>query len=317
MTYARSGRYLVPLDSAPAVAYFRDSLYVAYSPAGRLLPRVHGVRVSAPPEVTELFDTLGEPAVPAILLLDYEQSDRAQTIAFLFRDDTPQPSEIVKVRRGSSSLRAEAAVHERLQMMLPPELRGTVPRVLDYRERDDLEILKLSTVSGRSAYVDLQNRVRPSRYVDAHFDAAAQWLAKFHDATAATHGDFWARNLLLNESGGVGVVDWELFTTDAPPTLDLFHFPLTYGLNYPWTRYRRLPPEQAFAKTFLESNRVSQAVRRYLQTYAAARGMAWTTMAPRFRAFLSEPSPRPGTRNLPWPALAATFNRANESVFSG
>jgi hypothetical protein len=301
--YARSGRYLVPLDSAPAVAYFRNALYVAYSPAGRLWMRPLRPHRDTP-EVTEFFDTLGEPAVPAILLLDYAGSDRAQTIAFLFRDGASQPSEIVKVRRGSS-LRAESDVHERLQVMLPPELRATVPRVLDYRERDGVEVLKLSTVAGRSVYVDLQNRLAPSRYVDAHFDAAAKWLAKFHDATAATHGDFWARNLLLNESGEAGVVDWERFATDAPPTLDLFHFPLTYGQSYPWTRYRRLPPEQAFAKTFLESNHVSQAVRRYLQTYASARGMAWATLAPRFRSFLPERS------------LTAMFDRAKESVFSG
>jgi hypothetical protein len=317
--YARSGRYLVSLDSPAAVTYFRDSLYVAYSPAGRLLsrvPRVRGTRVEAPPEVTEFFDTLGEPPVPSILLLDYAKSNRAQTIAFLFRDDAPQPSEIVKVRHGSS-LRAEAAVYERLQVMLPPELRATVPRLLDYREDDGAEVLKLSTVPGRSAYVDMQNRLAPSRFVDTHFDAAASWLAKFHDATAATHGDFWARNLLIDESGRAGVVDWELFTTEEPPGRDLFHFPLTYGLSYPWTRYRRLPTEQAFAKTFLESNRLSRAVRRYLQTYAVARGMAWTTMAPQFRSFLAAQAHPPGTAKLPWRTLATMFDRSAESVFSG
>jgi hypothetical protein len=337
--YARAGRYLVPLESRAAARYFRTSLRVAYSPVGRLLaplPRYDAKLDDVPAEVPALFDAINEPVVPAILLLDYASAGRGRTVAFLFRDQSPLPSAIVKVRQspsGGASLRAEADAHVRLHALLPRELRATVPHVLRFDERADAEVLMLSTVPGRSAYLDMQNSLWPSRYVDAHFDAASRWLSAFHDVTSgASHGDFWARNLLIDESGRAGVVDWELFAHDASPLFDLFHFPLTYGLNWPWTRYRQLPPEAAFVKTFLASNRVSRAVRRYLQTYATERGLTMPYLQEAFRTFLLQiPLPTgeggaqrrgsgqapPGTAHLPWPALAAQFNRASESVFSG
>lgn len=327
MRYARSGRYLVPLDSKAAVKYFTNGLRVSHSRSGRLfssLPRFESKEDDLPEEVSSLFATIGEPVVPAILLRDYADAGRGRTIAFLFRHESPLPSAIVKVRSlpsGGTSLRAEADAHERLQSALPPKLRTTVPEVLRFSSQKDAEVLTLSTVAGRSAFLDVQNTLRPSRFVDLHFDAAGAWLAAFHDAAAdASHGDFWARNLLIDEAGRAGVVDWELFSRNASPLFDLFHFPLTYGLNWPWTRYQQLPPEPAFAKTFLASNRVSQAVRRYLRTYAAARGLTMTELHEAFRMFLAgklTTTPAPGTAKLPWQSLATMFDRASESVFSG
>lgn len=44
------------------------------------------------------------------------------------------------------------------------------------------------------------------------------------------HGDFWARNLLLDpDDGPSAVVDWEAFRTNASPLDDLFDFALSYG----------------------------------------------------------------------------------------
>jgi hypothetical protein len=339
--FARVGRFLVQLDSPPAVHYFNDALRIPYSLAGRLLAALPGPGLHArdrqdvdgvPAEVGEFFATLGIEPVPCVLLVDYAAIDRARTIGFLFRDAAPLPSAVVKLRRlpsGGTSLAHEADAHRRLHAAIPEAMRATVPAVIESTTRADVEVLMLSTLPGRSAYRDLQTSLRPSRFVDAHFDGAARWLAGFHEATrsgdlSASHGDFWARNLLLSDDGRVGVVDWELFALAESPFFDLFHFPLTYGLSYPWIRYQRLAPEKAFAKTFLETNGVSRAVRRYLKTYAAMRQISPQRLEEAFRRFLATrgtmrdaPPADRGTASLPWTTLEAQYSRANASVFSG
>lgn len=105
----------------------------------------------------------------------------------------------------------------------------------------------------------------------------------------AAHGDFWARNLILTPSGGqarVGVVDWERFTPRGSILSDLFHFPLTYGLNYPWRGYRRSPPEEAFRRTFLDPSPVSRGVREYLGVYGRRLGLEGRTLEGLFRLYL-------------------------------
>lgn len=90
---------------------------------------------------------------------------------------------------------------------------------------------------------------------------------------SAIHGDFWPRNLLLGSAPLPNVVDWEHYRRRGNPASDLFHFPLTYGLNHGWVRYRRRPPLEAFRRTFLDRNRVSRAVRDYLSRYGRIRGI--------------------------------------------
>ena len=113
----------------------------------------------------------------------------------------------------------------------------------------------------------------------------------------ASHGDFWAQNLLMNDGGEVGVVDWERFDAVGSPFEDIFHFPLTYGLNFRWRR--GATKEEKFRKTFLERNRVSTAVRDYLRRFRAT--------PQQFRTFLEARDP----------AFAEVFRRAGASVFSG
>ena len=110
---------------------------------------------------------------------------------------------------------------------------------------------------------------------------------------ASSHGDFWARNVLVDVHPGhtsdaalTGVVDWECFREEAPPFEDLFHFPLTYGLNYPWSRYGRTSPDTAFGQTFLEDNHVSREVRRYFHRYCALGGLDPQRLGALFRLFL-------------------------------
>lgn len=90
---------------------------------------------------------------------------------------------------------------------------------------------------------------------------------------SAIHGDFWPRNLLVGSFPLPNVVDWEHYRAQGNPASDLFHFPLTYGLNHGWERYRRRPPLEAFRRTFLEHNPVSRAIQHYLARYGRIRGM--------------------------------------------
>lgn len=111
---------------------------------------------------------------------------------------------------------------------------------------------------------------------------------------SASHGDFWPRNLLIerNERPGAGastlsgVVDWEHFSTASPPFEDLFHFALSYALNYSWTPYQRHSPEAAFRLAFLEENPLSRGVQLYFQTYCECSGFPHEAMRGLFHFFL-------------------------------
>lgn len=285
------------------------------------------------------------PVERSILLRDYGGSGRGQLVLFPFSGDGDAPMAVIKARRGGSreteggSLEAEGRSLRSVRESLPADLRGTLPRPLGRRAAGEVEILELSHLPGRSAYVEMQNHLLPRRRVEAHFRAAADWLAAFHGATlrpgstlvpgpedrararslagatgtgdppwyedllrrlahrpihpSAGHGDFWARNLLLAEergttagATGARVVDWEHFQEEAPPFRDLFHFAVSYGANYPWWEYRRLPLPQAFRRTFLEDNHVSRAVRRYVARYGGHAGLSPPLLDRLFRLYL-------------------------------
>jgi hypothetical protein len=82
----------------------------------------------------------------------------------------------------------------------------------------------------------------------------------------ARHGDFWPRNLVLEEERA-GVVDWEHFQREDLPFEDLFLFPTSYGLVFPWRVARWGKPAEAFRATFLERTWMSDLVRSYFQDY--------------------------------------------------
>lgn len=107
----------------------------------------------------------------------------------------------------------------------------------------------------------------------------------------AGHGDFWSRNLLLTEAergrwGGTAVVDWDHSEPTAPPWVDLLHFAVSYGADYPWSRYRWSPLTDAFRRTFLEENPVSRQMRAYLGRYAERTGLAPVLLRPLLRLYL-------------------------------
>jgi hypothetical protein len=299
VTLAQVDRFVFPAGDPGIASYLFERLFAPHNLRERLR-RSAGLatRAAKPlPEdgpILERIETalrsLDLTAHRWLLVEDYSGIGRDRLVVFLFGEGEASPSAVLKL---APDLQREAEALRFLAEHLPADLRESVPRLLDWQD----QALLMSPVPGVSAYVEMQALLAPGRAVDRHFDAAADWLLKFHRATGASHGDFWARNLLV---GPTAVVDWEHFTEEAPIYADLFHFPLTYGLNYPWERWRRLPPKEAFRRTFLEENRVSRAVRRYLARFGNPAALRWP-----FEAWLENGEFRD------------MLGRAGRSVFSG
>lgn len=254
---------------------------------------------------------------------DDDQDGRRRLLAFLFDGDGKTPFAVAKVQSDlrNGSLQTEAAALTSVRGMVPEELRRTIPDLLRTYADSRGEVLVVSALPGRSAWQELHASLLPSRRVAAHFAAAGRWLAAFHEATrhddetTAVHGDFWAHNVLHDSNGGLAVIDWENFAPAGSRSIDLFHYPLTYGQAYPGRFYRHLDAETAFARTFLERNRLSRAVRGYLDVYSARTGIARPRMAAAFRELLvsnatSEGTPHPGVRHLPWARFLAMLDAA-------
>ena len=308
MTLAHVDRFVFPAGDPGIAAYLFERLFAPHNLRERLrrsallsVPAM-AVRVAKPlpddgpvlERIEAALRSLDLTASRWLLVEDYSGNERNRLAVFLFGENEASPKAVLKL---APDLRREAEALRFLAERLPPDLRDSVPRLLGWQELAGAEALLMSPVPGVSAYVEMQGLLAPGRAVDRHFDAAADWLARFHEATGAAHGDFWARNLLV---GPTAVVDWEHFTEEAPIYADLFHFPLTYGLNYPWERWRRLPPHEAFRRTFLEDNRVSRAVARYLARFGDPAALRWP-----FEAWLENGE----FRDL--------LGRAGRSVFSG
>lgn len=122
----------------------------------------------------------------SILVRDYGGSDRRQLVVFPFPPGDEVPTAVVKVRdtgEREGLLRREWEALRRVRARLPSPLEPTVPRPIVYRRADEVELLVLSHVGGRSAYVEMQNRLLPGRRIGRHFRAAADWLSAFHLAT--------------------------------------------------------------------------------------------------------------------------------------
>jgi hypothetical protein len=310
----RIGRFLLPTGDPEIASYLFERLLAPHNLRERLrrsallsipgLATRFAARQPVPgPDLESVKDLLG--GSRWILVEDYAGNGRERRVLFLFARGEASPTAVLKLATGSS-LRPEREALRFLQERLSADLRSTVPRPIAWREMPGLEVLVMSALPGVSAYVEMQGLLAPGRAVRRHFEAAADWLARFHRTTGASHGDFWARNLLVAPNGKAAVVDWEHFSLEVPFHEDLFHFPLTYGLNYPWERWRRLPPEEAFRRTFLEDNRVSRAVAAYFAHYAERAGRAGLRRL--FEDWLETRS-EGDFRSL--------FGRAGRSVFSG
>jgi hypothetical protein len=260
---------------------------------------------------------------------DDDQDGRRRLLAFLFDGDGETPFAVAKVQSDlrNGSLQTEAVALTSVHGMVPAELQKTIPDLLRTYSDSRGEVLVVSALPGRTAWLEMHASLLPSRRVGAHFECAGRWLAAFHEATrhddetTAVHDDFWAHNILHDNNGNVAVIDWENFTPAGSRYIDLFHYPLTYGQAYPGPLYRQLDAETAFARTFLERNRLSRAVRHYLEAYCAHTGIPRPRMAAAFRELLvsnatPEGTPHPGVRHLPWTRFLTMLDASGESVFS-
>ena len=136
----------------------------------------------------------------------------------------------------------------------------------------------------------------------AWLDELAAVLEARPVSLAASHGDFWPRNLLRRVSRGfddeapagdarrtvpavpgVGVVDWEHFAHAAPPTEDLFHFAIAYGSCVRWRGAGRVGLEEAFRRILFAEHRIARAVGDYLERYAARAELPFSLLAPLLR----------------------------------
>lgn len=178
-----------------------------------------------------------------------------------------------------------------------------------------------------------EDRSRVRRLTDATGQGEPSWYRELCELLdddplplAAAHGDFWARNLLLAEPRAgpgpelpAGVVDWEHFRAVAPPFEDLFHFAVSYGANYPWRRYRRLPLPEAFRRTFCRENRLARAVREYVLGYGRRTGRSPRLLDRLFRLYVARRAAgaEDGPARRRWRACWRSLPDADRLVFGG
>jgi hypothetical protein len=335
----------LPPDSANARRWLRRALSVPRNRRERFLNKM---RVWQPRLPDGPRDNNGDPLIELVssALSDsfshltnlrcavaerHDQDDRRRVLAFVFEGNAAEPLALIKAQqdRRNGALASAARAIETVRGFLPRSMLTTVPELMHFSESRKGEVLVTSGLHGRSAYAELASSLKPSLLVDGHFDRAADWLASFHEASrvdddcAASHGDYWAHNVLMARGREFGVVDWEHFKPSASRYVDLFFYPLTYGLSFPWNFYARAGPEPSFRRTFIEPNRVSRAVREYLRVYAKRTGVSHDSIRAAFGEFLvthgtmrAGSRPHPGVRALPWGSLAKMFNSANETVLS-
>lgn len=289
-----------------------------------------------------------------ILIEDGTRADRV--IAILFAPGRTRPFQILKmVPEGVDSLRRERQALADLASALPGDLSSTLPQPGALEQIDGWEVLPLSVIEGRPAYVEMQASWHPRRAAEGHLQSAARWLVQFQRSTGSDralfarsdeqqrlmrwaerleeagmertsdfesliarcqrmsirhcvgHGDFWARNVLVapsrrrtGEPRLPGVIDWELSRPRQEPFVDLFHFAVTYGLNFPWVRYRRIDPVRALQRAFIDDNAISREIRRYLIRYCEGMGVDLDSLRSLFRVYLVGLSCHDASADFPW-----------------
>lgn len=289
-----------------------------------------------------------------ILIEDGTRAERV--IVILFAPGQTRPFQILKmVPEGVDSLRRERQALVDLGSALPKDLASTLPQVGALERVDGWEVLPLSVIEGRPAYVELQASWHPRRAAARHLQSAVRWLVRFQRSTGSDrvlfetsdererlirwaewleeagiestsvleslfarclrrpirlcsgHGDFWARNVLVvqdrrrsEEYGLPGVIDWESYRPRQEPFVDLFHFAVTYGLNFPWVRYRRLDAVSALHHTFIDDNDISQEIRRYFAFYCEEMEVDLDTLRSLFRVYLARLSCHDARAEFAW-----------------
>lgn len=422
--YGWHDRYAIPLDHPSAFPFYADHLVVPHSlremlwaAIARNFPRAARSKLVAWPLLRDgLFTTQREmkESVTArtvdflagaledhlrrarvevsgplalLTLADYQNSQRGQTVIFLFDRASETPLGVAKVTFQSPQravLQQEYECLRSLVQQLNEELRTAIPQPLALLNGTGFTVLLETFLPGRSIYWEMRNRWDPRRQAPQHFRLALEWLVRFHAATrtatvhldadalgeyvqaplehyqrirppsrlehrlmaqtirrgrqlrgtelylAARHGDFWARNLIRN-GRSMGVVDWERFAPQRTPFDDLFLFPTSYGLTFPWKLGGWTNPAAAFRATYLQANDIALLVREYLLQYCRLMGLSPELLEVFFPVFLAtralqeaSPTDRPLSPDdgyLPqtriWQALFQAYADRNEPACFG
>lgn len=289
----------------------------------------------------------------------YPGSGRAVDFVFAAGEEAPRWVLKSGPRTAAGRLRGERERLARARARVSPGLAATLPEPLAFAVEQEREWLLLSALPGRTVDAELARWPADEERHRRRLTAAAIWLARFQRETrapgaaapagapptapagelapleralaagelprAASHGDFWPRNVLVAEGRDqvVGVVDWEAAREDEPPHRDLFDFVLCHAAG-------RAPGEgaeravAAFRAAFLDAGD-GHPTRSCLEAWATAAAVARTWLEPLFRLWLAElaagarelrlvPAPRRQEVARAWLGLYATASR---SVFSG
>ncbi|MBW3565121.1 MAG: phosphotransferase [Acidobacteria bacterium] len=365
MRVVETGRIVFPADAKAAREFAKRNLTSIHS-RGRRLAAIGGnitlkgesreIAHSSPlsliadeSDIPDLADaTLPPEDTEWLLLRDYEGGERARSTIFTFRDG--RLSSVVKLRKRSSAgvpLANEARVLGRLQSS-DDAVASKIPRVVEYGESGEHEILVLSPLEGQPLWISMQRSLRPLRSHRKHLVRAGAWLGRLHRETVGTsrgtlsdateeamalekpptergvvvHGDLWARNLLFGNDGELsGVVDWERASLSGPLWHDLFTLPLLFAMNAPsWFPEN---PLDRFENAFARDSRASSVVGTYLEAYIREAGIDRALLRPMFEAFLAGGEKDAGKEEhgwrsqMPWTAMQARFRAAVRTVFSG
>jgi hypothetical protein len=327
----RFGRLWVPEDAPGGRRYLIRSLLVPHGRRQRLGLAVSRIdpdesasvaagdpRFAAVPIALASVAEKGEP--PRWILMEDYEGGSGRSIVFLFADgEAEHPFAAVKVHPAGdrSPLRRERDALERLAVS---GVRESVPAVRGFREEDGWESLVLTTLPGQSIYRQMKAAPLARALVAGHFESAAGWLERFQETGVGMHGDFWGRNILVDD-GKVAAVDWEDFDAAGDPFVDVFHFPLTYALAFRWDTADGLPAVERFGRAFAGRNAVSKATASWMRRFAGRSGVGLDDLRRRFCEHLARGAAgeidRPRLQAAEWSAMLEQMQGGTRCAFSG
>lgn len=238
------------------------------------------------------------------------------------------PAPIARVTAGPINVYCQAALGGRAMYV---ETRGSLApaRLIDrhfalagdWLARFQLATLNGSVTLGESGAIDalkqLQGSALPlsagTRGYIADLLRQADAMAGLSLRLAACHGDFWARNLLVDGSQ-LGVIDWDGYRASALTFEDLFHFVISYGQGFAWNLGRWADPVAAFRATFARSGPMEHAINTALRTHSSRHSVPPEALGVLFPAFLAK---RALARGESWSRLFEEFAGMDRCVCFG
>jgi len=209
--YMRVDRFLIPRDLPAALHFYLDSLAIPHSRREviylgllRRMPQsIQRLMLSLfskqePETTTRLIVEVSEPIehllkqkgyiskgpLSLIVLEDYENSARDQTVVHVFDRDGTCPVAVGKVTsRPGNRLEHEYQTLLSVQELPTESVRETSPKALGLIHEGKHTILLETFLSGRSIYFEMRNFRQTAESISTHFRMALEWLTSFQNAT--------------------------------------------------------------------------------------------------------------------------------------